>query len=281
MQAQVTGLDEPSTFKPETQASLPHEFVFSTSPYYFLKELRENVELLLSFRPEDRFKTLLRISRSRLAEADNGFASLRFESAKKSLDQYNLLIKDINRTYQKVSNKDSFKIVMTNDLEGNASMLTTLASRYPEKSSLKIIHPTKDNTRDVIYENVPTSVRTITPLKLDDIKSFNYIFDIRNKIKYNGLHVPGAIWVPLFLNDTPPLIPNDKFPLEDFFEPYKGAQNFLIIGNFTEDARQFARRVVESNIGKDKIIYILEGGFVNYAMSTDFPLEGSLMGTGR
>lgn len=279
--AQVTGLDAPSSYRPETLADIPHEFVYPTSPFYFLKEFKENTELLLSFRPEDRFKTLLRISRSRLAESDNGFATLRFEVARKSLDRYNLLLRELNNAYKTIANKDSFKVVMTNDLEGNVSMLSTLATRYPEKSSLKNIHPAKDNTREVIYENVPTSVRTITPLRLDNLKSFNYIFDIRNKIKFDGLHVPQSIWVPLFLGDRAPLIPNEKFGLEDYFEPYKNAENYLIIGNFTEDARQFARRIVESSIGANKTIYILEGGFVNYAMSTDFLMEGTLMETGR
>lgn len=252
---------------------IPTVLILPNSPFYPLKLLKENIELLISFSDKDKFQTSMRHSRSRLSEAGDLLLNLNLKEADKIFQAYDRSIENASTFYAKTNDKDKLKIIMVSEVEKNVHLLEDNASRFPERESVRIIFRSKDITRAVIYDNIPGLIRFVTPITLDNLRQYSFVFDIRPKLKYDLLHIPGSILVPVFSPTIPPVF-NDKFPLDDFLTDYKNAESYLIVGNYTGDALDFAKKVKDSEIGKVKEIYILENGFVNYAMNTDYPMEG-------
>ncbi len=72
-----------------TAAAVPiyHPRLLPTSPFYFLKQLKENVELIFAFSPEKKLEKRLEFATRRLAEA-NAVAKKHPQLAQKFMDRY-------------------------------------------------------------------------------------------------------------------------------------------------------------------------------------------------
>lgn len=260
----------------DTQSKLDYStLILPNSPFYTLKIFKENFEFAVSFNNQSKFTILIGQSRSRLNEIHDSLLNLRLAEAKKLFQDYKKLLDRAANIYENSADRESFKILMTNEIDRNVNILTDLSLKFPERESVKQLYIAKDDTRGVIYRFVPGLVKIITPIALDSLKQYSFAFDIRPKLKYDQLRIPGSTHVLLYSGGVTPTI-DEKFPFDDFLKKYLTVKRFLIIGNFTGDALDFANKIKEREMGQDKEIYVLENGFVNYAMNTDYPKEGRL-----
>ncbi|MFA5169643.1 MAG: DUF333 domain-containing protein [Candidatus Paceibacterota bacterium] len=95
---------EPTTTADDLNVASPT--VLPTSPFYFLKELGRNVQMLLTFAPIDKAELKLKFANEKLAEAEKVSETGDTSQTNNALDNYQKGVEEVNQ-YVKVLTKDN------------------------------------------------------------------------------------------------------------------------------------------------------------------------------
>lgn len=251
--------------KSDRVTKIPSSLILPTSPFYFVKGWLEWLELTVTMDLEKNASVHVRLSQDRLSEIDDALINLRFDDADRGFEAYKSHISQAHSALKKTG-KDYFNKELSKAIENNTDYIDRLKSRYPEKSSLLKTFTLQDQTYELLALAANSQIVIVSPLALNDLKKFQFVFDIRSENKFKGMHVPGAIFVP-YLN-------NPKFPMDDFLTSYPKSSGFLVVGDNTSEVLIFAQRVINNPLGKDRKIYVLENGLMDYIKYTNLPLDG-------
>lgn len=251
--------------KSDRVTKIPGSLILPTSPFYFIKGWLERLELTVAVDLEKKALVHVRISQARLSEIDDALINLRFDDADRGYEAYKNHITQAQNALRKTG-KVNFNKDISKAVENNTDYIDRLKSRFPERSTLLKTFTLQDQTHELLAVAASSQIVIVSPIALNDLKKFQFVFDIRSEDKFKGMHVPGAIFVP-YLDDP-------KFPMDDFLKNYPESSSFLVVGDNTSQVLIFAQRVINNPLGKDRKIYVLENGLMDYIKYTNLPLDG-------
>lgn len=177
-----------------TTLGLPDVIILPTSPFYFLKNLWEEVELFFTFSSEKKVELILEVAEERLAEAYIMIEYKDFEKAKNSLEAYNKQIEKAQEFLSDNNNLNHDEIIkLVRKLEANTvkqQLVVDFLAENTEKGSQIVIDMKNlainglENSIEILVEqNIATPSSELKSRIKEILTGSDYDKEIKNQLE--------------------------------------------------------------------------------------------------